>query len=311
MMRKAVWIPVVLIAVLLLTACGAAKPPSTANQGGENFMLALPRMVVDVDQNGNPGVFGLSAAQVGAFLGTDLATLKVDPKMVKQMMDTNVQHLEMRQAGDALVVLVNGKPMPHIGWSDATLQTAMNVAGAFGVQNADLYGRVLPLVRRLGLDLVMRFPRASGAAEIPLGNPDEALKISPNTDPPSAIAQMEIKYDNKGVPAVMGISGNDLAALGVAGVGQLDAATLDRLQKNNIQNVELRSKNSGMYVYVNGNPVPNVVWDTNLLKNAADLYVQMNPGNPNLDVMKILVPWIDKADVDPTCSRMLPTSTSR
>ncbi len=129
-MRKAVWVPVVLVIVLLLSGCGAAQPPTTSSQGGGTFMLALPRVVVDLDQNGNPGVFGLNAAQIGAFLGSDLAAMKVDPKMVKQMMDTNVQHIEMRQVGDALVLLVNGKPMPHIGWSDQTLQTAMSVAGA-------------------------------------------------------------------------------------------------------------------------------------------------------------------------------------
>ncbi len=298
-MRKAVWVPVVLIMVLLLAACGAAqKPSNTASPSGETFMLALPRMVVDLDQAGNPVIFGLNAGQVGAFLGTDLASLRVDPALVKQMQDANVQHVEMRQVGDAMVFLVNGKPMPHVGWSDASLGEAMNVAGAFGVQNAQLYGRLLPLVRRLGLDLVLRFPRQASAAEIPLGDPQQALALAPNQDPPSAIAQMEIKYDNKGVPAVMGISANDLAALGVGPIGELDANTLDRLAKNNIQNMEVRSKNNGMYVYVNGNPVPNVVWDGNLLKNAGDLYAQLNPNDPKLPVMKMLVPWLDKADAD-------------
>ncbi len=299
-MKKALWLSAIVIIALVLSACGAAKPaaPTTGSRGGETFMVALPRMVVDIDPSGNPVIFGLNAGDVSRFFGADLSSLKVDPKTVKQMTDANVQHVEMRQVGDAMVFLVNGKPMPHIGWSDASLKDAMDVAAVFGVKNADLYKQVLPLVRNLGIDLVMRFPRAPGAAEIPLGNPDDAIKISPSTDPPSAIVQFEVKYDDQGMPSIMGITGNDLAALGVKGMGQISPDTLAKLQQQNIQNMELRVKNNGVYVYENGNPLPNVVWDDTLLKNATDFYVGMNPDDPNLPVMKLLLPWLSKADVD-------------
>jgi hypothetical protein len=299
-MKKAFWIPVILITALVLSACGAARPPapSTNGGGGETFMLALPRMVVDVDTAGNPVVFGLNTGMVSRFLGADLSSFRVDPKTVKQMTDANVQHVEMRQVGDAMLVLVNGKPLPHIGWTDSSLQEAMDVAGALNVKNADLYKRLLPLVRRLGLDLVMRFPRQPGAAEIPLGNPDQTVQLSPSSDPASAIVKFEVKYDENGAPSIMGIGGQDLAGMGIKGAGNLSPATLSNLQQHNIQNIELRVKSDGVHVYKNGNPLPTLAWDDALLKNLTDFYAQTNPNDPNLPFMQLLLPWMSKADVD-------------
>jgi hypothetical protein len=73
---------------------------------------------------------------------------------------------------------------------------------------------------------------------------------------------------------------------------QLTPDTLARLQANNVQTLELRTKPDGMYVYVNGDPLPNVVWDDALLKNATELYLQMNPakqGDPNSQLMSQIV----------------------
>jgi hypothetical protein len=96
----------------------------------------------------------------------------------------------------------------------------------------------------------------------------------------------------------MGISAADLARIGISLRARLEPSLLLRLQENNVQNVELRSKNDGVYVYVNGSPLPNLVWDASLLQNLTDLYSQFNPDDPNLAIMQLLIPFLGRADVD-------------
>ena len=70
----------------------------------------------------------------------------------------------------------------------------------------ELYKKLLPLVTRLGLNIVLRFPTEPGAAEIPLSGARTAKKttIAPTTEAASLITKFEIKFDENGVPSIMG-----------------------------------------------------------------------------------------------------------
>ena len=93
-----------------------------------------------------------------------------------------------------------------------------------------------------------------------------------------------MKYDEQGVPSVLGLSGYDLAALGLPLPVAIDKGVLKNIQSQNIQNIAFRTKPDGMYLYLNGNRLPGLAWDKQLLKNAAEAYAQMNPhesGHPD------------------------------
>jgi hypothetical protein len=298
MLRKS-W---VLLLVLFLLLAGCGKPveppePSTA-PGGEVFQVALPRIVIDVDKDGNPSLLGLSPAVLKA-AGVDLAGMQVPVSTVEQMMKANMQHIEIASVGDRIVFLANGQPMPHLGWNANSLQQGLNLLDVLGVQNAGLYKKLLPLVTRLGLDIVLRFPTQDGAAEIPLSEPGAAKKttITPTTEAASLIAKFEIKFDENGVPGIMGLSGNDLAALGAGAMGGLSPDMIAKLQAGNIQNMELRMKPDGLHIYVNGEPLPLVIWDGALLKNVVDLYGQLSPEAALLPIIQAFLPYLDRADV--------------
>lgn len=300
-MKKGLWVSVVaIVAMLLVTGCGVAKPPSASTDAvtGEVFMLALPRIVVDVDSNGSPHAFGMNVADLGRLAGQNVDNLRLPPQVVDTLTANNIQHVEIRQVGEALVLLVNGKTMPHLGWSDESLRQAADVAAIFGVQNTDVYRKVLPLLRRFGLNVVMRFPTKTGQAEIPLADPEAVVKVTAPVDGPSVIAHFEVKYDQAGVPGIMGISAADLQRVGVNLPLRLAPEVVTRMQQSNVQNLELRSRGDGFYVFVNGIPLPNVVWDEALAKNISDLAVAVNPASPSNDVIKVVVPWLPKADVD-------------
>lgn len=299
-MKKSVWVVLAIVA-LVLAGCGPAMQPAAGPQteSGEVFTVALPRIEVAFDADGSPSILGLNMADVAKYTGTDVSSYKLPKFYVDWMTAANVQHIEMRQTGNGIGLWVNGKAMPHIGWDDASLQKTSDLMAMLNVPRTDMLRKFLPIVRRLGLDLVLRFPVAAGQAEIPLVDPNEAVKqaAKPSTAPASAVVQFEVKYDDNGVPGILGISAADLAAMGIQAPLAMSPAYLDLLKKNNIQNMELRGKADGLFLYINGEPLPNIVWDDTYLNNVADMYAQMNPQSPYINVAKTVLPLVSRGDI--------------
>jgi hypothetical protein len=274
-----------------------AAAPET--ETGEVFVIALPRIVVDFDQSGNPSVLGFGLANLATY-GVAVPNYQLNPGYIAMMQNANIQHLEMRQTGNGLVLFVNGKALPHLGWTDESLQALGGLTSAFNVQST-MVQRFLPIMRRVGIDLVLRFPVSAGVAEVPLVDPDEAVQVvaAASEEPASAVVAFEVKYDANGVPAILGISASDLAAMGLNAPLALSPDVVRSLQAYNIQNMELRGKADGIFLYVNGQPLPNIVWDDVMLSNAADLWVQMNPGAAAqyVQVARTAMPLLNNADI--------------
>lgn len=304
-MRKPV-VFVLLVVTLLLSACGPAVRPAAGpvTEGGEVFAIALPRIVVDYDLQGNPSIEGLDLGYIDRLSGANLSgNLRLQAGYPQWMMRANVQHVEVRQAGNGVTVFVNGKPMPYVAWDDASLQKTTDLVGMMtgGQLNTSLIGRFMPIVRRLGVDTVMRFPRQPGVAEIPLADANATGNVVTKASgrPASALVQFEIKYDQNGVPAILGISAAELLANGISlGNSALSPQAIQTLQTGNVQSLELRGKEDGVFVYVNGEPLPNIAWDDTLLNNVADVYGQMNDQTVReVQVVKQLLPMVNKADL--------------
>jgi hypothetical protein len=297
-MKKQLWV-VVLIAVLLLASCGPATVPTTNPEtaSGEIFMIALPRIVVDYGTSGNPSqILGIDISK----LPFQLDALKLPPATIETFTAGNIQHIEMAFVGHGVVVYVNGEPMPYITWEDASLQRALDLAAAFGVQNTDLYKQLVPMLTRFGADLVLRFPMQPGATEIAMTESGEAAKltITPTTEEPSVIVTFEISYDESGNPGILGVTAADLATAGLPMPVGLKPETIAALQAANIQSLELLSGPSGMYAYVNGEALPNLTWDPTLLTNLSDLIVQLSPNSQYDELVMGIVPNLDKLDID-------------
>ena len=295
------------IAGLMLAGCGpAVMPQNTQTESGEQFVVALPQIVIDFDAEGNPSIMGMDLTAAGQMVGQDLSGLGLSNvyiapgiKLVDSLMAANVQNVELRQTGDGVAVLANGKPMPHISWTDESLKQMTDVAAMFNVQGLDLIKKVLPIVRRLGVNVVLRFPPASGVEVIPLTDPNVPLPTpAPDDGPDSFVAHMEVKYDGQGVPSILGISARDLQAMGLNLPLALAPSVIQSLQANNIKTMELRSKPDGIFVYANDVPLPNLSWDNTMLLNAADLYGQMNPTSPYVAAVKQFVPAINNLNID-------------
>ena len=85
------------VAAVLLAGCGAAATPPGSE--AEPFMVALPRIVIHVDAEGNFNAFGLTPALFG-----------MDVRFPQPLLDTliaaDIQHLEIRTFGHGLTIFV-------------------------------------------------------------------------------------------------------------------------------------------------------------------------------------------------------------
>lgn len=291
----------VLVFAVILAGCGGEgveAPTGLTTPKGEIFQIALPRIVVDVDADGAPTVLGISPGLLSA-VGVDVSGFSLPKDLVDQLTGAGVQHIEVASVGDRLMFFVDGQPLPHLGWSQDSLSRVLDVLDALEVPNASTIRTVLPIVTRFGLDVVLRLPRSPDVAEIPFVDTRTVRSFTPTvtTEPPSAIIKFELRYDDQGEAGIMGLSPADLAALGVGGIGRMSPELLTNFQENGIQHLEIRTKPDGAYVYVNNEPLPKLIWDTQLLANMVDLVARLMPDTEMLPLIQQIAPYLDRADL--------------
>jgi hypothetical protein len=110
------------------------------------------------------------------------------------------------------------------------------------------------------------------------------------------IVKFEVKFDETGRAGMLGLTPDDMAAMGMTGIG-LPPDMLGKIQGANIQNIEFRTKPEGAFIYANGEPLPTLIWDTQLLANLMELIKQLAPDAPVLPLLEAMVPYLDRADV--------------
>ncbi len=86
--------------------------------------------------------------------------------MVAFMTESNIQHVQIDNSPDGLLLLVNGEPVPFIKWDGDTLQNTAGLVNELGA-GMPVLEQLLPLATSLGLGLIIRFPLAEGADAIP------------------------------------------------------------------------------------------------------------------------------------------------
>lgn len=304
-MRRFVLV-VLMVTGMLLAACGPAVMPAAApeTESGETFVVALPRIVVTFDDQGNPGIEGVQLEQIARSLGfgLDLSAYRINPYYPAWMKAANIQHVELRQTGDGIALLVNGALMPSLSFQGDSLQRISDISpllGANGPAIGNLMTKFAPLVQRLGLSIVLKFPMADGAQALPYGPADIKLaNLAAVTTDPSAIVKFELRYDDQGVPSILGISARDLQAVGINAAVALDPNVLAQLQANNVQHIQISTRTNGLFLYVNGSPLPAVAWDGEALGNAVQVWQQMNPGvdAQQVELVKTFVPMLGQTD---------------
>jgi hypothetical protein len=296
-------VALMMIAALLLSACGAATA-TTADEmtpSGQRFLLALPRLVMDVDDSGQVTLGGLGMDDLSSLIpGMAMEPIAINPYYVDWMKNTDVQHVELVHTNNGIFLYVNGELLPYLAWDGESLSNVGSVAGMANIPYAQLISLLVPIIERTGLDVALRFPTQEGAEPIAMRDPEAAPEpVMAEAGPSSVITHIDVDYDANGVPMIAGITSRDLLAATNVGLPvDLTPESIAAIQQYGIENLRLISANDGIYISVNDMPLPHIAYDTNVLDSAAGLYAQVNPDSPYINLANLLLPQLANVDFD-------------
>jgi len=286
--RRVVSFLLAVVLLGLLAGC-AGTPPGAgellegAAPNFDSFTLRLPRIYVQYAEGeggyAEPAVWGMRASQLESWFGLDLGMLKIPQFYMDWLKASDVQHIELVHDGAGLFAYVNGEAMPYVAWDAESVGLSAELAEGFGVSSGDLMTRLLPMVRHVGLDIVVQMPLQAGAEIIPYRDPASGLMettAAPEIEEPEAELKLAMAYDDNGVPTVWGMSAEILQPMIGYTPGQIDPQYIAQLKQAGVQRVAVQTLGDGLFFFVNDRPLPNVAWSKEHLTNALDLYAQMN-----------------------------------
>ena len=269
----------VLIASLILSACSGGSDSGST-------MFNLPSVPVAVDQNGNGTVLGFSIGYLG-----------LQPALIGQLQQANVQQLEIRIGYHGIFVYANGEALPYIHWTNesvAELQKVLsNTAGAEQAATA------LPWLRRIGVGVRIQLPLVATALEIPRWKGEELVK----TETPGATTIGPIKfaglaYDSSGNPSIEGVSLAEIEqALGVSLGLNLPPMVIQILQAVGAQQLTVATQPNGIDLSIDGKALPGIAYDTARLNNTLAIAGPL-AGADMASTLATVIPQLPGADID-------------
>lgn len=297
---------ILMLLASVLAACDGE--PVNLSDKDSDFVLALPRLVVDIDSDGMPSVAGISPRLL-ALAGIDVSQFAMDPAYVEWFTRTNVQHIELVQKDDGMFIFVNGVLMPHLAWSANELDTLADTLTKLKMVKPEfqkVLNLLIPVIQHTGLDVVMRFPMQPTAEEIPMRDLSAPIVAPTKNDTETmAVVKARITFDENGVPSLLGVSTKDLGEAGLAGLEGFGLApqTISALMDAGIYKVKVKSTPEGLVFWINDDQLPYLAWSDDNLNQAADLYAQLyfTPEyEKQRELIKMLLPILDQVDGEVT-----------
>lgn len=310
MQHARVYTLIILVLVLLTTACGAQTtggqvPESTLSiiDTAATFIpeLNLPALEVTYDQQGIPSLFGFRTTDIERIVPVDLSFLQLPQPYVDWFTRSNLQHIEVEHTKNGLFMYANGQLLPSIGWSAESLDNAAEVMGMLNVPYAPVIRRLVPVFQRLGLDIVLRFPVAPGSAPIALHQRGAEPPAPAEAEQPSAVLHLAVEYREDGLPSIMGLTSRDIAALTGTNLSFLELPDyyITYFKAVNLQNVEIETRADGLRVFVNGRELPRLTYSPEQVDALVSLYTQLYPGyKPSPDSLQGVLMIVQQADGD-------------
>lgn len=317
--RFVVLMSLMLAALLVVAGCG---PRATGGQlassaGEDQVVIDLPALVIDIDSAGQASLGGQSVADLAAMAGQDASALSVPAETVDFLTASNIQHIQIDNTADGLLILVNGQPIPSIAWDGEKLVATAEVLEILGGGVA-LMDKVLPLVRNLGIGVTVRFPIAAGEAAIPLVVTDSEVAarslqlqqefLAAVGTPPTF--QIAVDYAADGTWTVENMTQAEWSQL-VSAVPwealNLPAELVQGASAAGIDTIGLSTNSDGIFISINGQTLPYITWADGRINYVLQLAEQtglLEPllgSDPNmaavLDTVESLLPAVQASNV--------------
>ncbi|MBV7336606.1 hypothetical protein KFU94_51915 [Chloroflexi bacterium TSY] len=312
-----------LILVLVLAGCGprATGGQTAALAGADRAVVDLPALMIDIGTDGKASIGGAPLAELAALANVDSATLdqlSIDEETLNMLVDGNIQHIQLDNATDGIIVLINGEPIPTVVWNDESLVTTAEMLDAFGV-GVSLLDKLLPLIRTIGLGFIVRLPVAEGNEPIPtvvVGDASAAAAAQAAQDEFLASVgrapkvQVVVNYAEDGTWSIGGLSQEEWSE--VAPIPwealTLDAGFIASAKEAGISTIGLATNRDGIFMSVNGDALPYISWANgeifHVLKLAGQLGLldQAMGDNPDieqlLDTIEKLLPAVQASNIN-------------
>ena len=264
--------------LISLAACGQRiDGGTTAATTTAPLVIDLPALYLDYDATGVAYIGTVKAADLGPALGVDLTRVNMTPELVGRLQAAKIQHIQLTNTPAGLQLFVNGRPVPSLVWDEATLQLSAETMAALG-PNAALLRPLLPLATTLGGGLVLRFPLAPDVTPVPfVVTPDAALLTAARqtqahylaiigTPPPLTIT---VDYGLDGSWTVDGLTGEQWADGMPLPWTRLNLSPelVQGASAAGIATLRLTANQQGLFIELNGRPLPHISWAEGELEN--------------------------------------------
>ena len=283
-MTRVRWLLLPILLMLMLSGCAArtfgGDTAAAAAAGG--MVLDLPSIVLDVDATG-----AVSSEHVPLDLIPGLGGFSLPENIVAAFVSHGSQYLQIETHPNGLALFLDGKPFfGSVFYDDDVLSglgPALEVlsgpaedeeaATEEEADEPDLVESMLPVLRRVGMGVTLRFPVADGAAR---RDPPSIRGYTRKTDAAMAeIRRAERSLRVNAVPITVAPDGslstsNFLVSIMLSqlppGVG-LPESALEGLNERGITSLMLATRPVGLTISINGNQLPTMLWDSGELDN--------------------------------------------
>ncbi len=281
MQNKRIVVLFSLMAVLLLMLAGCAPRPGAgevaAAAPADAVVVDIPSIALDAASDGSLSMAGIPLAELGGALGVPLEAAALPADAVAQLTGLGVQHIQLVNAPNGLMVYLNGQAIPSIGW------TAELLGNAAGLAPMPALAQVLPILTQLGIGVTLRLPVADGAEAVPLQVASEgssATRLAEAQDayvssvgtPP--VITIPVYYAADGSWTVAGLSSDDWQA--TTGMDFWQKLNLREKDINGamglgIKEFGVRIDPNGLGFSVNGTQLPYVDWQGGKLASVIEI----------------------------------------
>lgn len=278
---------ILLVALLVMAGCGprATGGELAAASDGSQIVIDLPALVIDIQPDGQPKLGEQTLSELGALVGQSQAVqaLTVPQDTLDFLVASNIQHVQIDNTPEGLLILVNGQPIPSLAWDGEKLVATADVLETLGGGVA-LLDKVLPLITNIGIGAIMRFPVAEGADAVPLVAVDDEVAaramaaqqefLDMVQTPPTFL--VTIQYAEDGTWSVADLTQADLVQLIPVPLDalNLDAGTIQQLDAMGISEIALQTNADGIFISINGQTLPYITWADGRVNHLLELAQQ-------------------------------------
>ena len=312
--RVTFWAAITLIAVLALSGCAPRVGQGSIDVDSNQLVVDLPALVLDIGADGSTSIMNATVADLVDMLGVPL-DLPIGPEVIFFISMANIQHIQVSNTPEGLLLLVNGRSIPSISYDGDSLTTlpgAINTIAEIGPM-ADL---LVELVDQIGVGVIARFPVSPGAMEIPLyieGDSSAAMaakaaqeEFLASVGTPPRI-NLPIFYNADGSFSIGDLSVDELSAMTGDSLGGLamGLGSLGMVRDMGVSVLGISTDMNGITISIDGNALPTLDWSDGKASNLIEVVSQI----PMLEMMGLgsvlpminqVLPLVQSAEIDLT-----------